>query len=622
MNTDKTDSHTQSARNDAWDEKAARSGNEAFLFSTRRRWATRLVLIFSGLIMAATVPPLNWSSAAWIALAPLFWIAKDLRFWGAWRAGFLWGLAWAVGSFFWIREIEKFVEPLRRIAYIPSLDIQIPLLLPFALGAVLALFPAFWAAAIPALRRSLTLTLENELAGHEAQASLPCPAPWREIFFALSLAAWWCVTEWVRCWIGTGLPWNYLSTSQWQNPALIQICEYTGSYGLSFLIALVNITLVQAIQLFAFNARSGSYRRPWPLLLALMLILVSVVAGNRSMLKHLPKEGDRIYRVAVTQGNIAQCRAATNDEAVNALKQYMELSELVLLSNPELVFWPETAVPLPLRIDHPLCVQYRFQLTELVRKAQMPFIVGTIDFDDLPPGETRQPNTYNTAYLIGKDGSLLDKYHKVHIVPFGEYVPFSDWFPILARFLDMGRQLSPGKRFNPLSPEPGVRIGMSICFEDTFPYVSRYHALAGANMLAVITNDAWYPASSEDEQHLANTVFRAVETRLPMVRCGNNSCSVLISPTGIISDAIFTRPNPCDNAGMIPDSKKKGRGATVFNVPLKSDPSLSFYTRYGDVFILACLLLFGSAVLAAAWRWRLKKQVFLETFSSTKQSAS
>ena len=114
--------------------------------------------------------------------------------------------------------------------------------------------------------------------------------------------------------------------------------------------------------------------------------------------------------------------------------------------------------------------------------------------------------------------------------------------------------------------------------------------------------------------HEAVTVFRAVETRLPMIRCGNNSCSVLINPDGVISDTIFIN----ETGGKYGERKllpaKKGSGMATFIAKVHPNPPLSFYSRFGDVFILFCWLLFGSAAVISFWNWREKKQALIAVF--------
>jgi apolipoprotein N-acyltransferase len=573
--------------------KAARPGNEA----RRIRWSTSilkiLILFCSGMLMSASVPPLNWSVVAWFALIPLYWIICDQRMDKAWIGGYFWGLGWGFTGFFWLREINPAI--------------------PYMLAPIMALFPAFWAMAVPALRRGLVIPNDVQMQGFDAVDNFTTPAPLKEFLYALALAAWWCIMEWTR---SNLLPWNYLSTSQWRNLPLLQLCSITGTYGISFLLALTNITLAMAVK---NGLKTKKYQRPIPFMLTLIILMAAVMTGNHfSLKKQLDKSAKIAFDAALIQGNISQRRCANNAEAQEALDIYMKMSYEIAATKPkpDIIIWPETAVPYPYRGAHPLCRNYRFRIFSFIRKTGIPMLLGTIDFEDLPPGVKREPGTMNSAFLFENNGLFRAKYDKVHPVPFGEYVPFRSILPQWAvKAIDMNRDLTAGTSYQPLPLYPGVKAGISICFEDVFAYISRREALEGANILTVITNDAWYPKSSEPDQHLANAVFRAVETGLPMLRCGNNSASCLIQPNGFISDCVFKVKDPKTGKER-PAPEIRGRKAGIIRVAVTAKPELTFYTKYGDVFLLLCWILALIATVITAWNWRLRKLELINSFES------
>ena len=161
----------------------------------------------------------------------------------------------------------------------------------------------------------------------------------------------------------------------------------------------------------------------------------------------------------------------------------------------------------------------------------------------------------------------------------------------------MGRDLTPGTDYSPMEILPGFRAGMSICFEDVFPSVARREAQLGANLLLVITNDAWYPESSEPEQHFANCLPRTIETGLPMVRCGNNSSSVVVDGFGIVTGGLLK------NASGGVDPIGKARVAGVVTVGVLPEPEPTFYTRYGDWFVYLMLAVFAAALMFCSTAW-------------------
>ena len=579
---------------DIREQKKNRPGNEA----GRIRFSTRLIevgiLALSGMLMTASLPPLNWSYAAWIAIIPLYWIAHDKKPFRAWRAGWVWGLAWGFTSFYWLREISPVI--------------------PYLIGPVIALYTGCWSAAVPLFRRGILIPADIQLAGCQAEQNYNRISIPREMFFAAALAGWWCVLESGR---STMLPWNYTGSSQWQNLPLIQICEYTGVYGITFLLVMLNITIALAVQ-NCLKSRNAMEKMPHPvpLMITVAVMLSIIIFGAASILTAKPPVQVN-FSAALVQGNISQRRNADNDQALEALDVYMQLSEAIVKGRPDILIWPETAVPYPYRGYNNLCREYRSRLTDFIKRNQIPMLIGTIDFEQsFDPG--KPPLTLNSAFLFDNNGRFMDKFDKVQRVPFGEFVPFRKYLPeFVTKTIDMNRDLTPGKSFSPLKILPGVNAGINICFEDTFPYVSANEARRGANLLLVITNDAWYPESCEPEQHLANSVFRSIETRLPMLRCGNNSASCLIMPSGLIADAVMKKTDP-QTGKLIPDVLQRGRTAGIIKVPVPVNPKPTFYTLYGDVFLYCCMLLTLAASITSLWSRRQKNEKLNEMFDGPK----
>ena len=202
----------------------------------------------------------------------------------------------------------------------------------------------------------------------------------------------------------------------------------------------------------------------------------------------------------------------------------------------------------------------------------------------------------------------------MHIVPFGEFVPFGREFPILNRLVGMGRNLCRGPGFRPLEILPGLHAGISVCYEDIFSYISRAHAKKGANILLVVTNDAWYPTSNEPVQHFANSLFRAVETRLPMIRIGNSNFSVVIDPTGHVSRTLFRT----GDGRLDPGIQKRGSG--ILDLRYQEFPRKTFYTRYGNIFIGLCAAVFLIVLMFSLQNWRRFHQAFEDTLQNKPQN--
>jgi len=296
---------------------------------------------------------------------------------------------------------------------------------------------------------------------------------------------------------------------------------------------------------------------------------------------------DDLLRVLAVQGNIPQCRKWTQEQLDESIQVYTSLSrDMARSTEPDLIVWPETAIPAPLRYDK----QYNQSMEELFRDVKTRMLIGTIDYRQAAPVGTTSPvadgsgtpdyQVFNSAFLLAPDGRIEESYDKIHTVPFGEYTPFERLFPWLTDIIGMGRSLTAGREFTLFELPHGARAGVNICYEDAFPEISRQFVLRGANVLMTLTNDAWYAESAGSRQHLIHAVFRAVENRRPLFRSGNNSDTCLILPSGRIVGQLYDT-----NTGS-----PFVRAARCYDVPVWKQQEYTFYTLHGDVFAKVCAL--------------------------------
>ena len=262
----------------------------------------------------------------------------------------------------------------------------------------------------------------------------------------------------------------------------------------------------------------------------------------------------------------------------------------------------------------PICTEYRSRVRRMIRESKTPFLVGTLSYDNIR--SNTEFDMFNSALLLKEfpltggniryDADAAGRYDKVHIVPFGEFIPLNDKFPAIGRLVGMGRNLTPGRAFRPVDLTKDVRAGVMICYEDVFAYAARELVRNGANFLLVITNDAWYPTSTEPEQHYANSVLRTVETRLPMLRCGNSNYSVLIDQFGRTVDSVTKRIDPATgDTELTPWEQKAASAVMTVRVPKNYRPT--FYVRFGNVFVLVLWVIFAGGmamVLRNNWLFR------------------
>jgi len=536
--------------------------NLQFLLSWRRLWWQLGSAVAAGLLLSAAFPPLEWDFLAWFALAPLLLTPLPVR----------WSRALLIGAAFGLSHFVTLLTWLNTIGFFAGVW----------LGMWCSLFAMAWYLFVVAVQRRLALwqRKHDHQAYPAARLLISGRLPEQAVLVVVYAAAWVSL-EWLRSWLFTGFPWGFVGISQWQRLGLLQLTTVTGVYGLSYVIVSVNVALAAMLPWWwqRWRRRGAQQQQQqqrgalaWPLLMAaLPMPLILALALRPSPLG----EPATTLRVLAVQGHLEQMRIYSPEQLTEALQVYSTLTRQgVRLTRPELVLWPETAVPAPVRWEP----QYHAMMRELFTSIDSWLLLGSIDYRPVP-GNDDDYLVYNSAMLFDGHGQLREIYDKVQRVPFGEYTPFARYMPWLEDWIGMGRALSPGHDYTLLNLPKHVLAGPLICYEDVYARISRAFVVRGANVLFVLTNDAWYAESAGSRQHMIHAVFRAVETRRPLIRAGNNSDTCLILPDGRIVDP------------LLDGSNRFVRMAGSYEVPVWIDPPHTWYTRYGDVFAYACTAL-------------------------------
>ena len=585
----------------------------AFLSGKKRTCLELALCILCGWAYCTIFEGFSCHILAWVGILPLFILVYARTPKRAFFYGFLWGYFWHLGSFFWLREI--FIA------------------IPFALAAVLGFFNGVFAMFIPFFFKYLLVKQSSLSLEADQRNSFDRFPALSQILFSFAAASLWTILEYIRSHIFTGLPWNLLGASQWKMLTIIQIADITGIYGITFLIVFMNSSLFPLFLYLAGSFFSPSspvrtafpmpcpggkgdngkrfvYQRPASLLFALALIAAASSYSFVSLRKYgrMSQKGT-LFHAGIVQPDLSQRRHGSDESTKEALAVCTALSEALFQpgkTKPHAVLWPETAVPCPFNAAVENSALLRQELYRMILQYDTPFLFGAIRLDKHP--EKQELLIYNSA-LLWKKGNHLSSFDKVHIVPFGEYVPFGDKYPILNRLVGMGRNLNRGTHFTPLQLSENVRAGVSVCYEDVFPYVSRNHVLNGANLLLTITNDAWYPTSFEPSQHFVNSLFRAIECRLPFLRVGNMDYSALIAPTGQVIQALAVKENGS------PDPSFRGRKSGILSVYVPEKVKPTFYVKYRDVFTGICLFLFLFMLAAVLFNYKNFKTSILDSFN-------
>ncbi|HEY0323549.1 MAG TPA: apolipoprotein N-acyltransferase, partial [Pyrinomonadaceae bacterium] len=193
----------------------------------------------------------------------------------------------------------------------------------------------------------------------------------------------------------------------------------------------------------------------------------------------------------------------------------------------------------------------------------------SVIFNSLEPAPAG--GAYNAAVMVNEEGRLVAQYDKIRLLPFGEYVPLPRWLPGVSIVPVMVGDFTPGAEYPLMQVGQGTRVGVFICFESAFPSISREFANRGADVLINISNDGYLGPTPVMRQHLANTVFRAVENGRPVVRVTNTGISAYITPRGEVVGA---------TEGFKPEVR-------VWAINHTQDGK-TFYTKFGDLFVACC----------------------------------
>lgn len=358
--------------------------------------------------------------------------------------------------------------------------------------------------------------------------------------FALPSA--WTVLEWIRAEIPIwGFGWNLLAHSQSSHLGIAHMANSVGAYGLSWVIVLTNLVIYFFMRFVLRVARRASSkdaetRRYGALTLAGVGTLIVISFLNLLIEAKPPEVLKRsLIRAAVIQGNIPQEGKWDRENKLAILETHEKLSRFVSYDDqPDLIIWPEAAYPGYFNLD-----LERDRVLRLSKELKIPILLGSPHIELLVKD---REVAYNSAYLVNPKSLEEDRYDKVRLVPFGEYVPWRKFFGPLGieRFAySLGvSDFERGRDVKVFSLPKTRNFSVLICFEDTFPYLARRAVNKGAQFLIVITNDAWFGKSAAPYQHLQASVFRAIENGVPVIQAANTGVSAFIDPSGKVIDRI------------------------------------------------------------------------------------
>jgi apolipoprotein N-acyltransferase len=396
--------------------------------------------------------------------------------------------------------------------------------------------------------------------------------PSRDYRRALATAPFlWVAVELARTSI-SGFPWNLLGIAQVDNSALCRVAAWTGVYGVSFEIALVNVALAAAF--LVPREKRGA-------MLVAALAAAAVLQAGR-IIEAPAAAADQA--ALLVQSNIPVSADWTPEYLQHTLNELTELSVKAAAGSTRriaLIVWPES--PAPFFTNDARFRAVVSNMAQATKAWALVGVVGTVS----PPAGRATSRMYNSAALVSPTGEWTERYDKIHLVPFGEYLPFPSVFSFAGGLTKEVGEFEPGRSRKPLDAG-GAPLGVFICYESIFAGEVRQFADQGAELFVNISNDGWYGDSGAYAQHLNQTRMRAIENDRWLLSATDTGVTASIDPWGRVTARI----------------PRKQRTALVAPYALTS--VTTFYARHGDWFAHACAIIPFGALLTRSFKNRKK----------------
>jgi apolipoprotein N-acyltransferase len=487
----------------------------------------------SGVLITLAFPSIDLSFLAWVAFLPLLLSLWEKNGKESFAAGYIFGLTYFFGTLYWI------YHSINHYGGVPFLA-SIAIVILFCL--YLSLYPAIFSFLFFSMIR------KTKLPG---------------LFIAPVI---WTVLEFLRSYALTGFPWASIGYSQYRFLHIIQIADVTGIYGISFLVLAVNGALADIFLLRKRVKEMPLFPISYTVVGFVSLALIAVFSLGYGTWRLGQERKGHLLKVGIVQGNIEQDKKWEPLYQKEVLDTYFSLSGKAAASSPQLVVWPETSVPFFFgydAVDTETLVRFQRNLGSYL-------LFGSVLVQERSKEKTLLSNS---AVLLDREGKIVDEYDKIHMVPFGEYVPVKSLLFFINKLVVGIGDYAPGKEYLRADTEFGS-FATVICYEIIFPGLVRKFYTTGGDFIVNITNDAWFGKTSAPYQHFSMAVFRAIENRKPVIRSANTGISGIIDSGGRIlsKTPLFQR--------------------MVVSGSVRTDSTMTFYTKYGDLFSYLCIVLF------------------------------
>jgi len=497
-------------------------------------WKNALLAVVAAILLILAFPDFEYWFLAWFALVPLLW-AVDREKESAAKSfvlGWIFGIVFFFGTCWWLTFAP--------ITY-AGFPVILAYFLLFCATAVVGIFPAIFTAILSILLRrfgSVTMLV----------------APFI-----------WVATEFARYWI-TGNNWNAIAYSQAFRVRGTELASIGGIYLIGFFILL-----------FASLMVLGRHSRIWGALCFLILVVYAVTSNSVAnyRLENGVKPTDQVIaiqpNVPMDGLNEPRWRQLRLEHTVLAERALQSAQRLTTEDRPlTTVIFPESPMNFMFHDD----TEFQAFIHAFAAKNNVNVLFNSAEPD---PANKKY---FNSAVMVDPQGREVAQYDKIYLLPFGESVPFplQNFMPALVGSFSYGKDYT-------LFPLGDANAGVMICFESHFPDLSREYVRRGADAIIEMTNDGYLGKTPVLRQHLANAVFRAVETNRPVLRVTNVGITAYINEQGKVIDPA---------ASYTEDTR-------VWTVG-KSDGSQTFYVKYGDWFAWLSVIVTLVFLTFAFWK--------------------
>jgi apolipoprotein N-acyltransferase len=473
----------------------------------------------TAVLLILIFPDFNWTWLAPFALTPLIIACAREQ---SWKRRFLFG--WFGGFIFWFGVCTW---------------IQFVLEVHGGMGR----WGGWGSFALFAIIKGLHMAVFATLAG------LLIRTTWVVPFAIPAIAALWAGLE--RTHGLLGFTWLQLGNAAIDMPVLMRLAPFTGVYGLSFVFAMLSCAVALIV------LRRPRRELAWLLALPMLLILPAPPPAEQG-----PEHA------LLVQPNLDTEMQWTTESLAEVERHFATFSQT---QPAPLIIWPEVPAPF-----YPADPEFR-SFVEGIARANHAYLL----FGGVASNAAKAP--LNSAFLLDPSGAMIDRYDKINLVPFGEFVP--EIFGWVNRVTKEAGDFARGSRIVEF-PIAGHRVGAFICYESAFPDLVRQFTKGGAEVLVNMSNDGYFGHSAAREQHLKLVRMRAAENRRWILRATNDGITATVDPAGRVA------------------FRADAYQLLSADVPYRYLLDTTIYTRYGDWFAWTCLALSLALALLASIRVR------------------